>query len=58
MPSAETQVVEVSPHDSVSGYVYEYDDSLPSVREIQCRHQQRIDWWHARVDAKVDAEAG
>jgi hypothetical protein len=57
MPRAETQVVEVSRRDSVNGYGYEYDDSLPSVKEIQCTHQQRINWWHARVDAEVDAEA-
>jgi hypothetical protein len=57
MPRAETQVAEVSRRDSLNGYVYEYDDSLPSVKEIQCTHRQRIDWWHASIDAKVDAEA-
>jgi hypothetical protein len=57
MPRAETQVAEVLRRDSVNGYVYEYDDSLPSVKEIQCTGRQRINWWHVRVDAKVDAEA-
>jgi hypothetical protein len=57
MPRAETQVVEVSRRDTVNGYVYEYDDSLVSVKEIQRTHQQRINWWHTRVEGKADAEA-
>jgi hypothetical protein len=45
MTSAETTVVEISRHHSVNGYVYEYDESLASVKEIQRTHQQRINWW-------------
>jgi hypothetical protein len=54
---AETQVVEISRHDSANGYVYEYDESLATVKEIHRTHQQRINWWHTRVDDKVDANA-
>ena len=57
MPRAETQAVAVSRRDSANGYVYEYDESLTSVKEIQLTHQQRINRWHTRVDAKADAEA-
>jgi hypothetical protein len=57
MTGAETEVVEVSRHDSVNGYVYEYDKSLATVKAIRHDHQSRINWWHTRVDAKVDAEA-
>ena len=57
MTGAETWVVEVSRHDSVNGYVYEYDESMATVKEIRRTHQQRINWWHTRVDATVDAEA-
>jgi hypothetical protein len=57
MPRAETEVVEVSRRDSVNGYAYEYDESLPSVKEIQRSHEQRLNWWQTRVDAKMDAEA-
>jgi len=31
--------VEISRRDSVNGYVYEYDESLASVEEIQRTHQ-------------------
>jgi hypothetical protein len=57
MTRGETQVVEISRHDSVNGYVYEYDESLATVKEIQRTHRRRINWWHTRVDTKVDAEA-
>jgi hypothetical protein len=57
MPRAETQVVEVSRRDSVNGYVYEYDESLATVKEVQRTHQQRMNWWRTRVDAKPDADA-
>jgi hypothetical protein len=57
MPRAEPQVAEISRRDSVNGYVYEYDESLATVKEIQQTHQQRIHWWQTRVDAKVNAEA-
>ncbi|MCW3026854.1 MAG: hypothetical protein JWN81_65 [Solirubrobacterales bacterium] len=57
MPRTETQVVELSRRDSVNGFAYEYDESLATVKEIQRTHQQRINWWHTRVDAEVDADA-
>jgi hypothetical protein len=46
-------VVEISRHDTVNGYRYEYDESLASVKEIQRTHQQRIDWWRAEVGAEA-----
>jgi hypothetical protein len=53
----ERQVVEISRYESVNGYVYEYDDSLASVKAIQSTHEQRINWWRANTDAEPDAEA-
>ncbi|MCW2969199.1 MAG: hypothetical protein JWO23_326 [Solirubrobacterales bacterium] len=52
MTSAETTVVEISRHHSVNGYVYEYDESLASVKEIQDTHQQRINWWAAKLNPR------
>ena len=57
MSMPEMQVVEISRHESLNGYVYEYDESIETVKEIRRTHQQRINWWHTKVDAKVDAEA-
>jgi hypothetical protein len=57
MTGAETQAVEVSRNDPVSGYVYEHDESMATVKEIRRTHQQPINWWHTRVDANVDAKA-
>jgi hypothetical protein len=57
MTGAETQAVEVSRNDSVSGYVYEHDESMAIVKEIRRTHQQPTNWWHTRVDANVDAKA-
>jgi hypothetical protein len=54
---AEMQVVEISRHESVNGYVYEYDESLASVKAIQRTHELRIDWWRANADAEPRAEA-
>lgn len=58
---AEHEVVEISRHDSPNGYVYEYDQSLASVKEIQRTQEQRIGWWRASIAAepktKSDAEA-
>ena len=45
MSTPEMQVVEISRHESVNGYVYEYDESLASVKAIQRTHEQRINWW-------------
>ena len=50
---AENQVVEISRRDSNNGYVYEYDKALASVKDIQRTHQQRIDWWRTKVEAKA-----
>jgi hypothetical protein len=55
---ASIQVVEMSRHDSVNGFVYEYDESLASVKDIQRTHQQRIDSWRTELDAEVSAGAG
>jgi hypothetical protein len=52
---AENEVVEVSRHDSDNGYVYEYDESLASVKEIQRTQRQRIGWWRVTADADVVA---
>ncbi|MCW3056955.1 MAG: hypothetical protein JWO21_924 [Solirubrobacterales bacterium] len=52
---ASIQVVEMSRHDSVNGFVYEYDESLASVKDIQRTHQQRIDWWRTELDAEASA---
>jgi hypothetical protein len=57
MSMAEMQVVEISRHESVNGYVYEYDESLASVKAIQRTHEQRINWWWANVEAEPRAEA-
>jgi len=57
MSTAEMRVVEISRHESVNGYVYEYDESLTSVKEIQRTHEQRINWWRATADAEPGAEA-
>jgi hypothetical protein len=57
MTGAEIRVVEVARHDSVNGYVYEYDEYLATVKEIQRPHERRVTWWRTRVDARVDAEA-
>jgi hypothetical protein len=57
MSMPEMQVVEISRHESVNGYVYEYDESLASVKAIQRTHEQRIDWWRANADAERGAEA-
>jgi len=54
---AENEVVEVARHDSVNGFVYEYDESLRSVKEIQRTQESRMSWWRASVDAKPDANA-
>jgi hypothetical protein len=54
---AENKVVEFSRHDSVNGYVYDYDESLESVKEIQRTQEQRISWWRASVEVKADSEA-
>jgi hypothetical protein len=50
------QVAEISRHDSDNGYVYEYDESLASVKEIQRAHQQRLSLWRASVDADIDVK--
>jgi hypothetical protein len=50
--SAETTVVEIARHHSVNGYIYEYDGSLASVKEIQLTHQQRISWWAAKLNPR------
>jgi hypothetical protein len=55
MTSAETTVVEISRHHSVNGYVYEYDESLSSVKEIQHTHQQRLNWWTAKLNPRAVA---
>jgi len=57
MSMDERQVVEISRYGSVNGYVYEYDESLASVKAIQRTHEQRISWWRASADAEPDAEA-
>jgi hypothetical protein len=52
MTSAESTVVEISRHHSVNGYVYEYDDSLSSVKEIRRTHEQRINWWATKLNPR------
>jgi hypothetical protein len=55
MTTAESAVVEISRHYSVNGYVYEYeyDESLTSVKEVQRAHQQRVNWWLAKLDPEA-----
>ncbi len=53
----EHQVVEIARRESDNGYVYEYDESLVSVKDIQRAQRQRIDWWLAGAASEKDAEA-
>jgi hypothetical protein len=57
MSITEMRVVEIPRQESVNGYVYEYDESLASVKEIQRTHEQRINWWRENADAEPGAEA-
>ena len=52
----EHKVVEISRRESVNGYVYEYDESLVSVEEIQRAQRERIDWWLEGAATEQGAE--